>query len=443
MDPRWRIDNLLILAAMGEQSDVRVHGRPPQLFVNSLVASIPGLKEDHRVIARLSGLLPMLRPPAPDLFFAALALLLAGDGAKLAPIFQDSKTDHSLWSHSPHTGLLWALEVVGHDPEYLQRAATILARLVAIDPGGSLSNRPLGSFRSLFLTWLPATNAPHETRLAILDQVLASQTEVSWTLLLSLLPDRHVFQLDTPSPRFREAGASERENLTYGIVYKTITWIVSKAIQCAGNHSDRWIALLEHVNQLPEADRQNVIDGFAKVSFEETDKRMLWNALSKLIRRHRAYPDADWTLAQNQLDTLEEVVSPWAPTEIGTKIAYLFTEALPDIPDQEESRSWERIEEIRHEAVKRVLEASGIQGVLELASKVEAPRYVGSGLGITASRDTEVLEAILSSKQSPHHLYGFAEAASSAALVHFGESWRSLLKQAQADGKIEQLRLRE
>ncbi len=220
---------LLILAAMGTETEVSVEGRPPQEFVNGLVDMLPGLREDHRVLASLSHQLPMLMEAAPHPIISALEHLLGGDGAKLKPIFQDSRENQSLWSSSPHTGLLWALELIGQDPKFLQRAARILARLDAIDPGGSLSNRPLGSLRSLFLTWKPATNASHELRLAVLDHLMDAEPEIAWRLISSLLPKMSGFQVEPTKPTFRELGASEREILTYPIMFETIAHIARRA----------------------------------------------------------------------------------------------------------------------------------------------------------------------------------------------------------------------
>lgn len=168
----------------------------------------------------------MLMEAAPGPLLSALEQMLEGDGAKLKPVFQDSRDSNPLWSSSPHTGLLWALERIGHDPKYLQKTSDILAGLVAIDPGGRLSNRPLASLRSLFLTWKPATNASHEMRLAVLENLISTKPDVAWPLITDLLPKHGQMQSNLEPPRFRDAGASEREMLTYSILFKTISAIL-------------------------------------------------------------------------------------------------------------------------------------------------------------------------------------------------------------------------
>jgi hypothetical protein len=125
-------------------------GIPPDVFVNNLISHLPGLATDYHRIASLSGELPILMEAAPRPLLAALGQMLEGDGKAVVPIFQDKDP---FFCRSPHTGLLWALEALAWDPQYLGDAAIILARLARIDPGGKLTNRPLNSLRGIFLPW--------------------------------------------------------------------------------------------------------------------------------------------------------------------------------------------------------------------------------------------------------------------------------------------------
>ena len=72
---------LLILAALGAENDILINGGSAQDFVNQLVADIPGLRDDYRVIASLSAQLPMLMEASPVPLFLALEHLLEGDGS--------------------------------------------------------------------------------------------------------------------------------------------------------------------------------------------------------------------------------------------------------------------------------------------------------------------------------------------------------------------------
>ena len=429
---------LLILAAMGAENEVQPDGRPSQEFVNELVDTIPGLREDHRVIASLSRQLPMLMEAAPHPLFSALEHLLEGDGTKLKPIFQDSREDRSFWSSSPHTGLLWALEVIGQDPKYLQRAAGTLAHLDAIDPGGSLSNRPLGSLRSLFLTWKPATNASHELRLAVLDYLIGAEPGIAWRLVSCLLPGRNEFQVEPAKPQFRELGASEREILTYPIMFETISHIARQAVALAAVDGKRWIELMKEVHRLPPSDRQMVIQAFSSCveRISAAERSGIWKDLSEITRMHRSFSSTDWVLKGNDLETLERIADQLAPQDLGAKDRYLFVEGLPHIPNLVVERVGEQIEELRQRAIKNIISTAGTEGVVRFASEVEEPRYVGGVFGTIAETPQEVMNAIADNDKLSNPTPGFESSGSSAAYMRFEDAWSSLVRSSIEAGAV-------
>ncbi len=430
---------LLILSAMGRENDVQTPAPSPELFVSGLVEALPGLRDDYRVIASLSRQLPMLMEAAPDPLLSALEQMLEGDGAKLKPVFQDSRESSSFWSSSPHTGLLWALERIGHDPKYLQRTTDILAGLVAIDPGGSLSNRPLASIRSLFLIWKPATNASLEMRLAVLENLVSTQPHIAWQLILGLLPRHGQIQFNSESPRFRDAGASEREKLTYPVLFKTISAILTMAIQLAGLDDKRWSALLKEVHELPTADRDRLISAFGNAVDQMGAEQLpaLWRELAQITRHHRAYPSAKWVMEDSQIEALEQIAERIAPGKPGIQDEHLFTERFPDIPRLDSSRLLEQVEELRRSAVERIAASFGIQGVVDFASRVEAPSVVGGVFGSIAKSPSEAMNAILICEGLPERPARFSSGVSSAAFIRFGDSWLSHIQHEIDAGRIQ------
>jgi len=205
---------LLLISVMHQQAEVTTSGTTPDLFVERLIAGLPGLKEDHRLIASIQRQLPILAEAASRPLLVALEHLLEGDGARIRPIFEEG----GFLSGSPHTGLLWALEILAWDPEQLPTVVLILARLAALDPGGKTANRPLNSLLEIFRAWHPNTNANLDQRLAALDYVVDRESAVGWDLLVKLLPQHLDAGHNSPKPRYREAGASARELLTNGRV---------------------------------------------------------------------------------------------------------------------------------------------------------------------------------------------------------------------------------
>jgi hypothetical protein len=133
----------------------------------------------------LSDVLPLLAEAAPSVFLGAVEGGLEGEPPLLLAMFADRDAD--MFSDSPHTALLWALETTSWAPDHAARSVKALARLAEIDPGGRLSNRPLRSLESFFRPWLPQTALPLERRMNVLDIVRRDHPNIAWQLMLLLL----------------------------------------------------------------------------------------------------------------------------------------------------------------------------------------------------------------------------------------------------------------
>ena len=131
--------------------------------------------------------------------------------------------------------------------------------------------------------------------------------------------------------------------------------------------------------------------GHAISAMSDDGRLAVWQSLSKLTRRHRAYQSAKWALSEDQLTILENIETDISPKDLGKQDQYLFTEQLPDVRTLDHNRVWEQIEELRNEVIRKLLVAGGTESVVNFASTVEAPRYVGSSLGAIE----EVPEALL------------------------------------------------
>src|SRR5690606_33618152 len=104
---------------------------------------------------------------------------------------------------SHHTGLLCALESLAWLPEYLRDTSLILLKLSRLDPGGTLSNRPLNSIIEIFKPWHYQTLASYEERMGILKHITDREQETGWKLLIGMLPEHHGVAHPTHKMRWR------------------------------------------------------------------------------------------------------------------------------------------------------------------------------------------------------------------------------------------------
>ncbi|WCN36480.1 hypothetical protein [Aneurinibacillus uraniidurans] len=340
-------------------------------------------KGSWQVWSTLSSVLPLLAEAAPEQFLQALEDEIINEEV-IIKLFNDQKD--AMFSSSPHTGLLWALETLAWNPEYLSRVSILLARLCNIDPGGKLTNRPKNSLREIFLSWNPQTSASIDQRLQTLEVLLKREPKVAWDLLCSLLPQFHGVGHNTPKPKWRDWAPDHKRDVLVAEYDRVTHEIVNLLITEVGVSGERWDEIIKALPMLPLEDFEivlNELNRLGDLDIASEDKGQIWNSLRKEISRHRSFPDADWALPEKVVDRIEGVFHKFEPKELVPRYSWLFS----DWPELLEGREgdWEererKLHEVRANALINIYERFGIREVIHLLNNVEHPFQFGSTLG--------------------------------------------------------------
>ncbi|OFV81033.1 MAG: hypothetical protein A2W26_08970 [Acidobacteria bacterium RBG_16_64_8] len=339
---------------------------------------------EWKVWASLSGELTLIAEAAPDEFLEAALTGVEGSAPVLRNLFHDK--DASFFSSSPHTGLLWALETLAWDPDYLGQATQALAGLAKIDPGGKLSNRPQRSLRGIFLPWHPQTLATLEQRFDAIDSVLRDYPEPGWRLLCDTLPEAHAVGMNAPHARFRHWGKEEPSKLTRVEYARAIQCSVERVLHHVGASGARWADLIEALPYLSDDQHKLVVAQLENLNvgrLEKRDRARMWHSLRKLLAVHRSFSDADWALPSDRIDALASILSRLTPPDLTARYAWLFS-YNPDLPEGRD-RDWEardrEAETQRHKALEEIFQKSGLKGILQLLAEVNEPGVLGLTLG--------------------------------------------------------------
>lgn len=420
---------LLLIAVLHEEAGLVISGGiTPQGFVDRIIEELPGLRRDHRLLASFRDELPLLMEAAPRPLLSALEHLLEGDGAKIRPMFRE--VGGLLAPSGAHTGLLWALETVAWDPDLLPRVAMILAKLAAVDPGGRLHNRPLNSLREIFLPWHPGTNASVAQRMAVLDQIVARDPSIGWSLLVALFPEHQDVAHPTETPRYREAGASERELLTWGRVFEGYRGVVERALQLVDDDIERWQTAIEEMHRFEPALRQRtceLLEGFVARGAGGSGVR-LWALLQKTVNRHRAFHDTDWALKEPDLVRLDAIMRAAQPADIVERVEWLFNDDYPCVPSPESTGRRDAVDLAREEAVREVIATAGPSALVRFADRVAYPYHIAMSAKTSLSSIDDYDQLVRQSLGRGDRLGNFALALSGEAQRRFGNDWQQRVR---------------
>ena len=358
--------------------------------------------------ASLSSHLPLLAEAAPDEFLRAV---------ESAPVDLPNSPFHEIFAQEGvgglggttcMSGLLWALEGLAWNPDYLPRVSMILAELASIDPGGNWSNRPANSLASIFLPWRVQTTAPFDTRKAVIKAIIKEQPEVGWSLLLRLLPHSRNTTIGCRRPVWREfipenwkAGVTQAEH------QEQITDLTELAVQLAKENTEKLVELVNRLPDLHGSARENILKHLsseAVVGLSESARLPIWEELSEFVRDHRKFSDADRALPEETITKIEEAANSVAPSSPEFKYRYLFSNRAFNLFDAKGGyeEQQKRLDEARQEAVSEILGDGNLDAVLKFATKMTAPNEVGFALEVIASDELEdaILPSLLDSEDA-------------------------------------------
>ncbi|MFC5522097.1 hypothetical protein [Polaromonas jejuensis] len=423
---------LLMFAAMPEVGGLHFNETTPQQYVDSIVRELPGFAKGHKWLEPILDQASLLAEAAPNPFLEALESMLEGDGEAAKHLFAAQGEDDFMFGPtSPHTYILWALEVLAWHPAYLQRSALVLARLAEVDPTPSSrnGNRPLNSLRAIFISWSPNTHAKLSQRIAAIDAILRHVPSMGWDLLMQLLPRSHDTSSPTQKPKLRDASPVAAEEITFGLVWDTETEIVGRAMKMAQGNEERLIALVEALPNFQPASRSQVLELIDQYLQQHMDGHgnPLWHALREQASKHAYFEDSDWALKGEDLSAIREIIERHAPTDQVAKIRFLFDDWTPHIGERDGDEI-AAVDRARADALFRLWESEGQAGILRLAETAKLPQSMGPAVQSLplSLNDTESL--MFAFWDAGGEQAQIAVMLSGAARTRLGDEWKARMR---------------
>ena len=342
-------------------------------------------KDNPTLWASLSNKLPLLAEAAPQVLLDAIEDGLAGENPMLISLFQDRSSRSAL--SSPHTGLLWALELLAFYPDYLSRVALSLARLTRLDPGGNLGNRPKSSLKTIFLWWLyfhPQAKASLADCLHIIDTIYKNEPDIAWNLSMSLISQHHLSWTEHKT-RWRDWMTDVKTTLIIQDLIDASDTILENLIDNANVNIARWCSLIDNVRFMTVNQKNLMVDSLEvlksqQFSFEE--KVQISDCLQHEISDYQKFFDSQWSMSIKNIQRLEAILRQLEPDDPVYRHRGLFKYRV-ELPGKHDL-SWEEqhkiAENLRSAAVREILNLQGWDGVIQLAQQVQTPSFVGVAL---------------------------------------------------------------
>ena len=360
---------------------------------------------DWDIWASLGSLLPLLAEAAPDEFLCAVESRLEDlDHSSFNDLFAQEGSGVEGWNHM--SGLLWALETLGWDPDLLSRVTVILSDLASIDPGGSWANRPFNSLVDIFLPWHVQTCAPIDKRKAAVETVLREHPKVGWELILGLLPHGHGFTGGCCRPTWRNYIPRDwKDRILTSEYRKQITIYTELAIKLAKTSTEKLSELIDRLDDLPKPAHESLVEHLSSnvvADLPDESRVVIWEKLESLVRKHRKFADAKWAMPENMVEKLGMVANNLAPEAPDLRYRFLFSDSELDLYGEEGDYQTQQnhLDRARQNAMQRILATKDLRTAFTFAQNVAAPFLVGHALGQIGSEEVEgqILPSLLNAE---------------------------------------------
>ncbi|MEJ1193120.1 hypothetical protein [Pseudarthrobacter sp. CCNWLW207] len=359
----------------------------------------------------------LLAEAAPDIFMEELDTAIKPGGVLDGNIFADTSNDF-MSPTSPHVYLLWSLEGLAWSPNYFGAAAALLMRMSEMDPGGKLSNRPVGSLTNMFLPWHPQTGASLKSRNAVLSKFSKTHPVQAWDLLLNLLPEAHASMIDGGGPEFHDWKELHADaKVTMANYFEAVSCVVRLCLDLARTDPSRLVDLVDKLDDLTPDLRNEVVSVYEEATaldLAPETSESVWKSLTSLIRRHRQFKDAQWALDETVLQQLAALAKKYEPADQAERVEWLF-DYTPDLGDIDLRDDYDKynaeVNRRQVEAAESVYRQAGVPGLIELARKAKTPWTVGYASASSSDIDLDLDELALLLVAEERALMEFARSA--------------------------------
>ncbi|RDI10251.1 hypothetical protein [Flavobacterium sp. AG291] len=408
--------SLILIARFGDGLNI-ANIKTPQIWVDEIINEL--LKVDNdKLWVSINHEIPLIAEASPTSFLNNVKKSLSSNKPQIIEMF--TETEGFLYANSNHTGLLWALEGLAWMPEYLLDVTVILLTLSRLDPGGSLSNRPINSVREIYKPWHFQTLATFEERMEALTYAVKKEPKSGWILLMSMMPDYNGIGQTTHKMRWRIFDKNTHQNYTHKEVHDTYSSVFSLILETLEYEDSKFLELINKSVNLASTDRRKIFDWVEKhASDVKMSSLMTWNGLRKILHHHRSYSNADWALPETELLHYEKLYKKLTPQDTISRNLWLFNEQWPDFPEgfpfveaefeNRHKKQEAKISEVRRNAIETFLSEFGVQGTLEIKKSIKNSWAFAEALAYVLTNEADILSISdsLSDDQDTRFVHGF------------------------------------
>lgn len=322
--------------------------------------------------------LRLLAETSPEAFLGGLERELARPEPAIKSIMR--VVEGGVTGECLRTDLLWALETLAWEPQYLPRVSSILLRLCKYKTEDNWGNKPENTLASFFRSWLPMTSANIEMRNGLLAQLIKEKRGPSFELCMSIIPSRRGgFASENVKPRWRRFN-TQRAQLTNNDVFDAQEGARQVLLAAAPYSKTELHQLIDRLEGFRYEDQQRIRDGVLAWLATKPEQKEIAELRDKVRSVLRWLSRQEEEGDRNIYALLRPLYDALESQDLTEKHRWLFDQHWVEWPDVDRPDDYDLkkhdalIKKCRKEAIAEIFGAEGTSRVFKFAVEMTSPR---------------------------------------------------------------------
>lgn len=279
-----------------------------------------------------------------------------------------------------YTEILFALEMLAWDEDYIYRASSLLLRFSTYKNESNYVNKPANSLAEIYRFQWPQTFAKFENRVKVLTSLSASFKSQICELCFHILNDfelrtfhqTHFYKWryfsDLSSPKYIPVSVDNLKAVTQ-LLLSCTTFSEDDICKLIKLSTYKWMSCC----------RRDILDAIIEKKDNCYENDMIENTLREELTHHLSNPEAAWALSEKELEPYKRLLSDIESKDVVKKYRWMFEDIFLRLPQKRErdfKKEYRMKQEVRDKAVKEILLERGRKGIWELISVVKCPSSV-------------------------------------------------------------------
>ena len=279
-----------------------------------------------------------------------------------------------------YTEILFALEMLAWDEDYIYRATSLLLRFSTYKNESNYANKPANSLAEIFRFQWPQTFAKFENRIEVLTSLSASFKSQICELCFRIL-DGLGSRTFSQTQFYKWRHFSDLSSPKYvSVPVDNLEAVTKLLLNCTTFSEDDICKLLKlSTNKWMSCCRTDILDAITERKNIFCKSEVVEYALRDELTHHLSIPEAAWALSEKELEPYKKLLSDIAPRNIVMKYRWMFEDMFLRLPQKREmdfKKEYQMKLELRNKAVKEILSERGRKGLWELVSVAKCPSSI-------------------------------------------------------------------